>query len=190
VSDGFFVDTHSLGNNGPRLIPFKTFKIKENTLKLNNSKCWMGIIQLNSNLVRELAPCTLGLLESTNNIVERRSDPEVLLLKSKLLTTVEVIIGIQDSTDGLGTLLVCNRTLVVTAVKFLEIEFSTGSFAGPETQIVGGMSIESRNRDIVGHSFDDLTTFPGTALLTLRILEFSHMAVELDLMVISMSQLE
>ena len=140
-------------------------------------------------MLREFEPCTLGFFESTNNIVERRSDPEVLLLKSKLLTTVEVIIGIQDSTDGLGTLLVCNRTLVVTAVKFLEIEFSTGSFAGPETQIVGSSSIESRNWDIIGDSLYDFTTFPGTALLTLRILKFSYMAVELDLLVISMSQL-
>jgi len=64
------VDSHSLGNNGPCLIPLKAFEIKENALKLNNGERWMGIIQLDSNLVRELTPCTLGLLESTNNIVE------------------------------------------------------------------------------------------------------------------------
>lgn len=86
-------------------------------------------------------------------------------------------------------MLVCNGTLVVTAVKFLEIEFSTGSFAGPETQIVGSRSIKSRNWDIIGDSLDDFTTFPGTALLTLRILILSYMAVELDLLVISVSQL-
>jgi hypothetical protein len=93
----------------------------------------MCIVQLDSNLVREFAPCTLGLLEPTNNIVERSSNPEVLLLQTKLLTTIEIIIGIQDSADGLSTLLICDGALVVTAVEFLEIEFSTGSFAGPET---------------------------------------------------------
>jgi hypothetical protein len=149
----------------------------------------MCIVQLDSNLVREFAPCTLGLLEPTNNIVERSSNPEVLLLQTKLLTTIEIIIGIQDSADGLSTLLICDGALVVTAVEFLEIEFSTGSFAGPETQIVGSSSIESRNWDIIGDSLYDFTTFPGTALLTLRILKFSYMAVELDLLVISMSQL-
>ena len=88
------MSTYSLGNNGPGLVPIKTFKIEKNALKLNNGKRWMGVVQLNRNLIRELTPCTLRLLESTNDIVERSRNPEVLLLQSKLLTTIEVVIGI------------------------------------------------------------------------------------------------
>jgi hypothetical protein len=77
--------------------------------------------------------------------------------------------------------LVCNGALIVTAVEFLEVEFSTGSFAGPQTQIVGSRSVEARNWDIISDCFNNLTTFPGASLLALRILEFSDMAVELNL---------
>ena len=78
-------------------------------------------------------------------------------------------------------MLVGNGALVVTAIELLEIKFSTGSFAGPETQIVGGRSVETRNWDIIGNRLDNLTTLPGARLLALRILEFSDMAVELNL---------
>jgi uncharacterized protein YfaP (DUF2135 family) len=82
--------------------------------------------------------------------------------------------------------LICNGALVVAAIELLEVELATGSFARPETQIVGSRSVKSRDWDIIGDSLDDLTTFPGATLLTLRVLVFSDMAVELDLKLVSM----
>jgi hypothetical protein len=51
----------------------------------------MSVVELNGNLIWELAPFTLGLLEATNNVVERCGTPEVLLLQAELLSTLEAV---------------------------------------------------------------------------------------------------
>jgi hypothetical protein len=53
----------------------------------------VGIVELDGNLVRELAPSTLALLESADDVVERGGAPEVLLLQAKLLTAVKAVRG-------------------------------------------------------------------------------------------------
>jgi len=60
---------YSRRDNVPRLIPLESFDIDQNTLQLNHSKRWVSIVKLNSNLVGELPPRALGLLESTDNVV-------------------------------------------------------------------------------------------------------------------------
>lgn len=180
------IGTYSLGDNTPGLIPIEALLVNKNALKFDNSKSWMRIVQLNGDLLREFEPCTLGLLESADNIVQRGSNPEVLLLQTKLLTTVKVVIRVQDGADGLRTLLISYGALVVTAVEFLEIEFSTSSFAGPETQVVGSWGFETGNWHIVGNGFDNLTTFPDNLVYSLRILVFSDTAIELDLLAVSL----
>jgi hypothetical protein len=51
----------------------------------------VGIVELDSDLAGELLPSLLGLLETTNNVVERGGAPEVLLLETKLLATVKAV---------------------------------------------------------------------------------------------------
>lgn len=66
----------------------------------------MGVIELDGHLVRELPPGALGLLEAANNVVQGGGNPEVLLLQAKFLSSLEVVIGVQNSTDSLSSLLV------------------------------------------------------------------------------------
>ena len=93
-------------------------------MKLNDSQCGVSIVELDGNLIRKLLPRSLRLLETTNDIVERCSDPKVLLLEAELLASLKVVIGIENGADGLGPLLVRNRTLVVAIVKLLEVELA------------------------------------------------------------------
>ena len=141
----------------------------------------MGVIELNGNLLRELTPCTLRLLEATDDIIQRCSYPEVLLLKTKLLTAIEIVIGVQDSTDSLSTLLVTNRALIIATVKLLEIKLSACSLTGPETQVIGSRRVKSRNGYIVCNRLDNLTTFPDSNLLSSLVLVLSYISIELDL---------
>lgn len=121
----------------------------------------MRIVQLNSHLVGELSPRPLGLLEPPHNIVQRRSNPKVLLLQTKFFTSLQVIIGIQHRTDGLCALLVRYGTLVVAAVELLKVEFSAGGFARPETEVVRGGGVVAWDGDVVGYCSDEFAAFPG-----------------------------
>lgn len=142
----------------------------------------MGIIQLNSNLVRELPPGALSLLETADDIVQRGSNPEVLLLETKLLATLEVIVGVQHGADGLSALLLCHGALVVAVVELLEVELAARGLAGPKSKVVRGRGVVSGDRNIVGNSLNDLAAFPDGDSLALRVGGLSDATEELDLM--------
>jgi hypothetical protein len=78
-----------LVHNAPCFVPIETFQIDENALQLRDGECWMGIVELDGDLVRKLPPCSTGLLETTNDVVERSSTPKVLLLQSKFLSALQ-----------------------------------------------------------------------------------------------------
>ena len=179
--DGVVGVTESAGDDVPSLLPVKALEINEDTLELDNSQSRVGVVELDSNLVRELLPWALGLLETADDVVEGSGNPEVLLLQTKLLSAVKVVVGVKHSADGLSTLLISNRVLVVTAIELLEVELSAGSLAGPESQVVGRRSGVTGNGDIVGDGLDDLAALPGSDGLAVVIGALGDMAVELDI---------
>ena len=185
--DGVVSVTKCVGDNVPSLVPFESLEINQDTLELNNGQRRMGIVQLDGHLVRELSPSALRLLEATNNVVQRRSNPEVLLLQAELLAAIEVVVWIQNSADGLGSLLVCHRALVVSTVELLEVKLPTGSFARPQSQVVGRWRSIAGDWHVVGHSLDSLATLPvrnGSAILVGGLL---NVAVKLNLQEVSFS---
>lgn len=121
----------------------------------------MGVVKLNGDLVGEFGPGTLSLLEPANDIEERGSAPEVLLLQTELLTTLKavllldiilwisrlysLVVGVENGGDGLGTLLISYRALVFARVELLEVKLAASSFAAPKTQIVASAGLVSRN---------------------------------------------
>jgi hypothetical protein len=74
---------------GPRIVPLQTLDVNENPLKLWDRESWMGVVKLDGDRVGELLPGFLALLEAADNIVERGSAPEVLLLQAELFTALE-----------------------------------------------------------------------------------------------------
>lgn len=60
---------YSRRDNGPRFVPLEPFDIYQDTLQLNHGKRRVGIIELDSNLIGELSPSALGLLESADNVI-------------------------------------------------------------------------------------------------------------------------
>lgn len=167
-------------HNLPRNIPFQAFDINQDPLQLHNRQRRMRIVQLDSHLVGELPPRSLGLLEPPHDIVQRRSDPKVLLLKTQFLATLKVIIRVQHGADGLSTLLVRHGTLVVAAVELLEVELAARRFARPETKVVGCGGVVAWDGDVVGHGLDDFAAFPDGDSFAIGCL-FVDLAEELDL---------
>jgi hypothetical protein len=141
----------------------------------------VGIIQLDGDLIRELSPGALGLLEAAHDVVQRGGDPEVLLLEAQLLAALKVVVGVQNCADGLGALFLADGALVVTAVELLEVELAARRLAGPEPQVVGRRRVEARDGHVVRHGAHDVAALPYGHLLAMAVLVLSHMAVELDL---------
>lgn len=179
--DGVVGVSEGRGNYRPCLIPLETLKINEDTLKLDNGKSWVGIVELNSDLIWKLLPDALALLETTDNVVQRCGNPEVLLLKTELLSTFKVVVWIQDSRDSLGALLLGNGTLIVTRVKLLEVELPGCSLGGPQSQVVGRLCSETWDRHIVGSSLNHLSTFPCGMSLAVVILPLADVSIKLDI---------
>lgn len=141
----------------------------------------MSVVELDSNLLRELPPRALRLLEATNNIVQGCSNPEVLLLETQLLTSLQVVVGIEDGADGLSTLLVGDGAFVVTTVELLEIEFAPGGLAGPQPQVVGSRGVITGDGNIVGNGLDNFAAFPDGDGLARRIGRLADATEELNL---------
>ncbi len=173
--------THGVGDNVPSLVPRKTFNIHQDTLQFDNSKSRVGVVELNSNLLWELAPSASRLLEASNNVVKRGSNPKVLLLQTQLFASLEIVIGIQYSTDGLGTLLIGDGAFVVAIVELLKVKLASRSLAGPETQVVGGGCSVTWNRNIVRDGLDNLTALPDGNVLAVGVGRFPDVAIKLNL---------
>jgi hypothetical protein len=120
----------------------------------------VSVVELNSDLVGELVPGALALLEAADDVVERGSAPEVLLLQAKLFTTVEalhvrynhrssrmysLVVWVEHSRDCFGTLLLGYGALVLARVELLEIKLAAGCLATPKTEVVASAGLVSGN---------------------------------------------
>ena len=138
------------------------------------------ITYLDGYLVGELLPSLLGLLEPSHNVEERGSTPEVLLLQAQLLTALQAVVGVEDGRDGLGTLLVRHRLLILSRVELGEVELTVRRLARPQSQVVGCSCTIARHWSVVRNGGHDLTVLPNTDLLAAVILIFPDVAVELN----------
>lgn len=64
-----------------------------------------------------------------------------------------LVVGVQDSSDGLGVLTLLDGPIVVSGVERLKVEASLG-LCGPETDVVGVDGVVARDGAVVGHGKD------------------------------------
>lgn len=84
----------STGDDVPTLVPRKTFNIDKDSLQLNNRKCRVSVIKLDRNLIGELLPRAVRLLESSHDVKQRSRNPEVLLLEPEFFTGRDIVIRV------------------------------------------------------------------------------------------------
>lgn len=141
----------------------------------------MGIIELDSDLVRELGPSALRLLEPPDNVIERGGHPEILLLETELFPSLEVVVGVEDGADRLGALLLGDGALVVPIIELLEVELAAGCLARPEPQVVRRGGGVPRDRDVIGDGRHRLPSLPVRLDFALCVGRLVGAPVELDL---------
>ena len=93
-----------------------------------------AIQHLHGVILGELGPGQLELAETTEDVVQRRSDPEVLLLEAERLALVVVFVRVQDSRDRLGFFGLANGGFVVTGVELGQVEADLAA-RGPKTDV-------------------------------------------------------
>lgn len=123
--------TKGLGDDAPCLIPFQPLQIDQDPLQLDDGQGGMRVVQLDPDLVGELPPRSLGLLEPTDDVVERGGHPEVLLLQSKLLSSLQIIVRVQHRRDGLRPLLIRHSVLILARVELLKVKLPAAGLARP-----------------------------------------------------------
>lgn len=94
----------------------------------------MRIVQLDRVHRRKFAQRTRLFLEASHDIFQRRTNEEVLLLESELLTLRCVIIGVQHVCDVLTLLLVFYGLEVITSVEVFQIKLF-GGFRTPQSDV-------------------------------------------------------
>jgi hypothetical protein len=91
-----------LANNFPCLAKVHMLFVHKDSLKLGHRDGRMSVIQLDSHEVGQGGVGKIELLEPSENVLQRRRAPEVLLLQSKFFALVVVVVRVEDSSDGLG----------------------------------------------------------------------------------------
>ena len=124
----------------------------------------MSIVELDLVLVGELRPViSVVLLVAADDVTERSSAEEVLLLQSQLFTAGSGVVGVEDAGDVLCGLPLGDGTEVVSRVEGVEVELVAGS-ASPEAQIVGVVGVVAWDGRVIGLSHHDLAIDPVSAL--------------------------
>ena len=96
-----------LGYDRPSVIPIKAVIVKKDTHKLRHAKCGVSIVDVNSNLIRQIFKRSIYSHMVADNTLHRCGHKEILLRKSKQLTLRMVVRGIKHLGNDLcvGTLL-------------------------------------------------------------------------------------
>jgi hypothetical protein len=76
---------------------------------------------------------------SSQNILQRSTTPQILLLQTQLLSGGGIIVGVKDPGNGLGALGSSYGALVISSVERLQVETSN-RFCAPKTDVVDYMT--------------------------------------------------
>jgi hypothetical protein len=148
-----------LSHNTPSLIPRDILLIEQDPHQLGNSQGRVGIIHLNTDVVRKSGPRLLELDKSPQDILQTSRSPEVLLLKSKQFTLVHVIVGVQDLVDVTNFTGGVDTSLVVSGIERVEVKARNGS-CFPESDVGAIFGCVSGNGGVVSDSIAFHTSGP------------------------------
>ena len=110
------------GDNIPGVFPRKTIDVMKEALEFNHGDGRMGIVELDGNLLGEIVPIHVAPAESSDDILQRAGDKEVLLNEAKFLAAFSLVVGIQDLGDHLAVVFIPDRLVVTAAIEGLEVK--------------------------------------------------------------------
>ena len=148
VADGVLGD-------GPCFAPLQTVFINENTHELGHSHSRMGIVDMNGNLLAELADIHARLDIVAHDTLHAGRGHEVFLNQAHFAAFPCTVVGVKITGDTFdkGTVLVLLANLLLCQVAV--IGKVTVYLGIPEAQVVYGAVMIADNRHIIGNSHDN-----------------------------------
>ena len=176
------------GRHLPGCLPIELLEVDQQPHELGDGERRVRIVELDGRLVREAGKHRQALrriehlpalLVAAQDVLQGRRDEEVLLLEPEFLALKDIVVGVEDLGDVLGTGLGLDRPLVVTAVEIAQVEL-VGGPGRPQAQRIDGAILVARDRRIVGEREHIVGVDPGGGQTPLGIDVLVHAPVELD----------
>ena len=138
---------------GPGVIPGETFDVHEDAHELGDDEGGVGVVELDEDVLGEVAPFVAFLAEATEDVVDGGGDEEVLLAEAELFAGGGGVVGVEDLGEVLGEDLALDGLDVVAAVEFIEGEF-VGGLGAPEAEGGDGLALVADDGEVVGDGLD------------------------------------
>mmetsp|Transcript_28787 Transcript_28787/g.60277 ORF Transcript_28787/g.60277 Transcript_28787/m.60277 type:complete len:204 (-) Transcript_28787:608-1219(-) len=138
----------------------------------------MGVVELHSNLIRELLPLAarLGIQEGLDHILQCCGNEEVLLLETQLLACPVVIVGIENLGDLERTMARSKSLLVISLIELGKVNILVWH-SRPEAKRVRIQGIITRNRRVVCNSDNFLCSIKDNRVCDVESLNLPRVAV-------------
>ncbi len=110
--------------NVPSLIPLHTMNIQQHTHQFGDSDGRVRIVELNRNLVGQVAQILMLFAEAIKHILQRGAYEEILLLEPEFFSHRSCVIGVKNLGNIFSLVLVGNRLDVIAGIKMSQIKIT------------------------------------------------------------------
>ena len=128
----------------------------------------MGVIELNSPVLREFRHWDLALLQVAQHVLQRAAHKEVLLLQAQAAAFIGAVVGIENLGEGLRAHFFFNSAVVVADVEGVEVK-GFGGCGTPEPEPITGVDLVAQHRDVMGDADGVLAWNPAGAVAAVLI---------------------
>ena len=163
------------------LLPRQTLLIHEDAHQLGNDHRRVRIVDVESDLLRELAHVrAVDALEVLDRVLQRRADEEVFLHQAQLLAVIGVVLRIEHlgnlRRDGVAVL---RGAVVIARGELFKVEVLR-QHGAPRAQAIHHVAVVADDRQIIRHSDDVFRVLEGDVIRAAHPV-FDHLAAEADL---------
>ncbi len=172
-------------NDIPSCFLIQMFLINHDSQQLNNAQRWMCVIELNWSFIGEVLPLKFTFvfltvsLVSTDDVLQRGWDEQVLLFQSQLLSLICRIVGVEHAGNVLRLLSGLQCLVVIATVECHKVEL-IDRHGLPQSQTNRVEGCIPRNWCIISSCQNGLSFFPIRSFIALVIDSLPNFTTEVN----------
>ena len=179
--DGVVGIRHSRLGNALSLFPRQPLFIHKNAHQLRNDHRRVRVVDVESDLLRQLAHVrAVNALKVLDGVLQRRADEEIFLHQAELFAVVGVVFRIEHlrnlRRDGIAVL---RGAIVIAGGELLQVEVLRQNGA-PRAQAIHHVAVVAQNRQVIRHGDHVFGVLEGDVICAAHPV-FHHLAAEADL---------
>lgn len=141
---------HRADRDVPRLFPRELMLVDQHAHQLGDYERGMRVVDVNGDLVGQVVKGFILRKMVVENILQRRTDEEILLRQPQQLALGVVIRRVEHLRDGLGHRVLLHSLDILPLRKGFHIEIADVARL-PQPQHADGLAVGAGNEHIVGH---------------------------------------